>query len=549
MDTLPQAVLKFHSDAEKKIFNALKNSDLVHATALHSLNLPDHQYKQWAEADFVVVSPKGILVLEVKGGGVRRDQGQWVMTDRHGTERIRRESPFDQAKGARFSVQERLEKLLPEPLITKINFGFGVMFPDVVFDEQSVEWDSALIFDAVAHDRRQISSWLDKLFRYWSEKTGRNQRLSAAEVATLVKAMRPELDRVPALISRVGTTVEQLVQLTEDQYRYLDGLLLQPRVVLDGGAGTGKTFLAAEAARRLSAQDKDVLYLCRSPVLAWNIKNKLRDLPVDVLNFPVLQEMVAQGKSPNFDILIVDEGQDFLDMDSILFIDSLFENGFENGNWLFFMDSNNQGSIYETPDADAVKYLQSAGLPWPLRENCRNTRQIATATMLLTGGDIGRSKVQGDGLHVDYVYYSDDLEAISLTENILSRWTEDEQILPGEITLLSMTDWENSLVHNLDKRWRRRIQIVDPTSAFVPQNNSFTFSNIIDFKGLESRYVLLLDLDQFQGSASDISKLYVGTTRANALVCMMIPKKQKSIFDDLQRKNMPALRAALMDEE
>lgn len=548
MDTLPQAVFKFHSKAEEKIFKALKKTNLPGATALHSLNLPEHQYKQWAEADFVIVSPKGVLVLEVKGGGVRCNQGEWVITDRSGTDHVRRESPIDQARGARFALQKRLEGLVPVALVNRINFGFGLMFPDVVFDERSVEWDSALIFDAVSHDRHQSAIWLDKLYQYWAEKTGRQERLSDAEVSALIRVMRPELDCVPALISRVGTAVGDLISLTEDQYRYLDGLLLQPRVVVEGGAGTGKTFLAAEAARRLSATGKEVLFLCRSPVLAWNIREKLNTSLVRVLNLAALQEKSRQGQLPHFDVLVVDEGQDFLDMDSVLFLDSLFNNGLEEGRWLFFMDSNNQGSMYDTYDPDAMAYVRSAGIPWPLYDNCRNTRQIATATMLLTGGDIGRARIKGDGLNVEYTYYHDEAEAVLRVEELLSRWTEDEQVLPGDITVLSMTDWDSSLIRNLGKRWRRRFQIVDSTAGCHWHQSSLTFSNVLDFKGLENRYVVLLDLEKFEDTKADLSKLYVGMTRANAMMSLMVPTSLKPTLDQYQLNNLPALQAHLMDE-
>ena len=41
------------------------------AFAIHSLNLPDHAYKRYGEADFVLVDRRGLIVLEVKGGVVR----------------------------------------------------------------------------------------------------------------------------------------------------------------------------------------------------------------------------------------------------------------------------------------------------------------------------------------------------------------------------------------------------------------------------------------------------------------------------------------------
>lgn len=549
MHMLPQAVYNFQSSAEKKIFTSLEKVDFPGAIALHSLNLPEHQYKQWAEADFVIVSSKGVLVLEVKGGGVRCVKGLWSVIDRFGAEHNKSESPFDQARTARFSVEKRLNDLLPQELVKKINFGFGVVFPDVVFDGRSVEWDSELVFDAISHEKRQLSIWLVKLYRYWLGKTKKDLRLSDEEVSSIVKSMRPDLDQVPALISRVGSTFEKLVRLTEEQYRYLDGLLMQPRVIIDGGAGTGKTFLAIEATRRLAALGKHVLYVCRSPVLVSHVQWMITGDQVEVINYQGLMERLNEKKNIEFNVLVVDEGQDFLDVESLNALDSLFEGGLDKGNWLFFMDSNNQGSIYDKPDADILNYLKESSLVWPLYDNCRNTRQIAAATMLLTGGDIGRSRVKGDGLKVDFVYYGTDEEAIEHIEKLLTKWVDEEQITPGDITILSMREWGSSIAKLLNKRWRRRLHKVDVNSGAQWHSNSLTFSSVIDFKGLENKYILLIDFERFEVNKPDISKLYVGMTRGNAVVNVILPYDVKSMLDSLQCDNLSALQEYLIDED
>jgi hypothetical protein len=73
------------SNAERKVFDLLENLEMEDGwTALHSLNVSEHQYKQWCELDFVIVGPEGIIVLEVKGGGVECKDGIWHFTNRIG---------------------------------------------------------------------------------------------------------------------------------------------------------------------------------------------------------------------------------------------------------------------------------------------------------------------------------------------------------------------------------------------------------------------------------------------------------------------------------
>ena len=55
MKLLPENVYHFESAAEAKIFASLAKAE-IDGVALHSINLPEHAYKQWGEADFVIIS-------------------------------------------------------------------------------------------------------------------------------------------------------------------------------------------------------------------------------------------------------------------------------------------------------------------------------------------------------------------------------------------------------------------------------------------------------------------------------------------------------------
>ena len=109
MKLIPPVVYRFNSNAEKKIFDAMRKADSDPTVIVHSLNLPEHEYKQWAEADFVAVSSAGVMVIEVKGGRVACEDGIWLFTDRYGQVHRKSEGPFEQAKTARIAL-ERLDR-------------------------------------------------------------------------------------------------------------------------------------------------------------------------------------------------------------------------------------------------------------------------------------------------------------------------------------------------------------------------------------------------------------------------------------------------------
>ena len=87
-------------------------------------------------------------------------------------------------------------------------------------------------------------------------------------------------------------------------------------------------------ARSHTASGKKVLFVCRSPVLASFVRYQLNQSLVEVVNFAALKS--RPDALPDFDCLVVDEGQDMLDMESILAIDELFDGGISHGSWYFY---------------------------------------------------------------------------------------------------------------------------------------------------------------------------------------------------------------------
>ena len=87
----------------------------------------------------------------------------------------------------------------------------------------------------------------------------------------------------------------RLLQLTEQQYAILDTLARHTRVAIGGCAGSGKTFLAAEKARRLARQGFKVLVLCFNVLLARHLRHGLRDVDrIDVCSFDDLCHRIVR---------------------------------------------------------------------------------------------------------------------------------------------------------------------------------------------------------------------------------------------------------------
>lgn len=534
MKIVPQVVHKFESNAEKRVFDLLQNVDLgAGAVALHSLNLREHEYKQWAEADFVIIGAGGVLVLEIKGGGVScDDNGVWVFTNRFGREFRKSESPFDQARTARFSLEKLLLEKAGESLVQRVNFGWGCIFPDVRFQGvDTVEIDDSMIIDSKLRTSKDLQQWLQSLYSYWQRKTKKQQQLSVDEIATLAKNMRPSFDLVPPLRVRVRNVLENQLTLTNAQYSALDFSMANPRAVVMGGAGTGKTVLAMEACRRIAFTGGSPLLICRNKMLADVFKRELEGWNITAMHLDSMIDAEERGFVPRFTHLVIDEGQDFLELNIAMKLDEMIPGGISDGKWIKFMDVNNQGSMYGSIDESVLELFTSSAAKCPLIKNIRNTPEICRHLSWYTGvaepdiGELGLAVKVND----DEIYESRE-ELAEFVEKQLEEWLDNDGFEPSEITILSPCIQSESIIPFLSTRWKRRIRTLSESSTSVLTSSTINFSQIRDFKGLDSPLVLLVDLEFLDEEDKGIVQLYVGMSRANAVLVMPIPQSRRKEF-------------------
>src|SRR6185436_2727641 len=86
--------------------------------------------------------------------------------------------------------------------------------------------------------------------------------------ADIADLLRGDFDGRMSLRARADGVNKELLRLTTEQYAVLDGLADVERAFIRGGAGTGKTLLAVEEARRFAAAGNSVLLLCYNRALA-----------------------------------------------------------------------------------------------------------------------------------------------------------------------------------------------------------------------------------------------------------------------------------------
>jgi hypothetical protein len=482
--------------------------------SMHSLNLPRHEYKRFGEIDFVICGLDGLFVMEVKGGRVSCQDGIWETKNRYGeTERLR-ESPFKQAEGALHGLLKKLPAFLSNIFVV----GYGVVMPDVERLPHSAEWDCAVLADG--RDFRQFEKWLERFVKYWRAKDTRKKAATPSQLKVLRQHLRPDFEAVMPLHVSAHDVETRIARLTEDQLRLIDVVEANPRVICSGGAGTGKTMLALELAKRWGASGMKTVLACQSP---W-LKRFLERNAIPGLIVSLTESIYVSARRAGiekFDALIVDEGQDILNMDALSQLDRFLSGGISEGRWCFFHDTNNQSGLCGSYVPDAYDYLESfCPVRIPLKMNCRNSLPILQRIQSDLKADVGNSGV-GDGPAVREICVADADSAIQALEKELHDLVDAEGFNHGDIVVLSPLPFVQSWASSLSENLRDSISVLDDASPRYMNRHTIGFAQIGDFKGLESEVVVLVDMPRPGHNEPLRSLYYVGMSRARALLSMI----------------------------
>jgi hypothetical protein len=502
--------------------------------AYHSLNCSEHEYKRWAEIDFLLLGPDGAFVLEVKGGRVSRKEGVWIYTDRFGREHTSSEGPFEQAKSAMYALKKMLSEKyrLASVATDNLVFGFGVVFPHIEWDLDTTEMPREIVADSSSFSsKKSFERYLKRLKTYWLSKEKRPKRVSKSDLNAIRARIRPDVDVYPAFGVRLGQALDEMLSLTSEQYERLEIIESNEKVLISGGAGTGKTFLMMQCARRERALGKSPLVIVESPVLAAHLRLMESDPSIAVSAYRDLKKADRL-----FDVLLVDEGQDLLDLDVFTNLSDHLVGGMENGRWRWFMDENNQACISGTYDEEALRYL-GEGLGGerparvPLLKNVRNTKEVTKQIRLWTGADVGRSGVSGDGTAPTLVVVNDQGDVgTELTDVLVRLLTEDIRL--GDIGIILASTADGIIMDSLPQKLRGQCVPLDVNTVRADLKDRIVWGRADQFKGLERPAVLAVGFSGQNFARELKNELYVALTRCNYALWLFADKDLAKALSD-----------------
>jgi hypothetical protein len=523
------------SSAEVKTFNCLASVNFgPHWTAYHSINCCQHAYKKWAEIDFLLVGAEGCLVIEVKGGRIKRENGIWYYIDRWDQPHRNTEGPFNQAKTAMYALKGLMQSRygIPGETSDRLVFGWGVIFPDFNWSDDGPENPKELVAGPQEiSDPKAMEKYLGSVLEFWRKKHSVTNPLSQNELALIKRKLRPDIDLYPSLSTRVGWSLSAMQRLTEEQYERVDIIEQNERVVITGAAGTGKTFLMMQCARKEAGRGKSVLVVVHNPGLAWWIQYQVQNPLISISAY-----VNTQVISNTFDVLMVDEGQDLLDFDSLERLSGLLAGGLDKGRWRWFMDPSFQIGISGVFDPEALEYLLTGlaeGPPvrLPLCRNVRNTKEVVDATTQWTGVNIGRSEVRGHGRKPQMFIVRNENERNSKTVKIIDEF-RDQGAEFEEIGIVVPLDLDGSLFTQLPPRIKKKLVNLKLVALGEASNGKIVWGAVDEFKGLERPIILAIGFEDERYLKKDVAQLYVAMTRANfGFVALVSPGLGMEIMD------------------
>lgn len=461
------------------------------------------------ECDFVVAHPDhGVLCIEVKGGGISYDPAtdKWQSRDRHGL-RHNIKNPVEQARRSKHELLEKARQERGWPN-TFVRFRHGVIFPDIDSVPQHLGADKPRELFATRADLQAIEDWvLQRL-------TGGTEEPMGAPGMRVLEQLLARPFQLHAPLALTGADDDQVIhELTPQQFHILTAFEDLRRVAVGGGAGTGKTVLACEDARRQAALGRRTLMTCSSERLVEYLKESLNGTGVQVETFPALARrlgaesgqlttgaLFSMAEAPEivfdslaarpdlaFDAVIVDEAQDFPPATWVA-IDALASrsplsilHAYFDSNQRLYGELRTQFHAYEL-------------LPIRLTRNLRNTQHIHEATMHFYQGPA----LTADGpvgTQIRWTVSEDDKYESEVTEEV-RRLVNVERVSPSDVVVLCA---EGKAAKSLASRLHEKVQA------------GLTICTIADFKGLERRFVVLLA----SRDLSDIPELaYVALSRA-----------------------------------
>jgi hypothetical protein len=518
-------------DVLKRLQASLPDAyEIYHSVAWHCIHRGDDRH---GEIDVVIMAPTGnLLLMEIKAGNVILRSGSMFKVYSSGERDVARQCQVQYS-----AMVNRLGEAGIHPHVTNC-----LVLPDFSIDGSHV----------ISFPRDRIVDATD----YDLLGTKIKEFLAVGQGNSDLEAIRHFLKNEFRVSTNLAVLRDQLQSTTQ---QLADGLATWvPRIAVPTGAmriqataGSGKTQLAIRLLEDAAAQSQTSLYVCFNRSLADHM-GKIAPTRAHISSFHELcvdhyrrqhQEpdfadpsvfktvasfYLADSESfvPRYDLLIVDEGQDF----DPAWMGSLLPQLKEDGR-LYVMEDDDQ-RLYDREPFDLTDTVTVT-----CRDNHRSPKAVCQTinALSLTGSSItSRSPFSGEvpGFHV---YESDDLLTKITADAVVSLLARGFGI--HDIVVLTGRGRRKSTLLNSETigahRTRRFTGTYSRNAEPEWTEGDLLVESVYRFKGQSAPAIVLSEVDFVELSSLERRKLFVGMTRAQMAVEVVMSRAAEAILSGL----------------
>lgn len=460
------------------------------------------------EVDFIIfIEGEGIVLVELKANNPVKISKDEFIYNYNGFERIT-ENPFRKIKNITHQFKTILN--LDEDEKRDLFVSGIIVFPNLNYD-----FNEEICFDRFNYINSRIKYEEIPLCisLYFNQKKQREINrigfgVSPQKTNKVMEKIYLDFLKVDNTHTAIG--MEDLREVEKKAKRQLMNYFYTfsnfKRLLIDAPSSGGKSFLALQEILNRREDNFKIGYVCSSKGYLNKMIYSFHKTNVDISSYSTIDRGL---KKQTYDMLILDDFN--FNKKIISTLDGLLKGGIKKGNIWILCDSEkneNEISTFINEYNFENSYIK---LPFNFKNN------IAISNLV--------NKVLKKDVYIDSFFeYYNEVEFIGYTQDnfekklqsVLNRLTDIEKFKSNEIKIISFKEINDSSLSKLisHKKWQRWLK---PYYKAADEDLAYAF--IDDFSGLDSRAVILIDLDK---SITNIPlQLYKGVTRARQRLVIM----------------------------
>lgn len=482
---------------------------------------PASKGKVEGQIDFILLSKYGILIIEVKGGGLRVDENDEYYSYKRNGEEYKTQNPFNQAKEYTHTLKELIDKgiFIYRAVVLPSEAGFKLRGPqlegykNLLFSKKNfshlneLDEEKAInklffefIIDLAKSSRSKILKELNPSWtaeRINTERFKKYPELSSKKLKSLKSELFPVQNSYGYNPERINSEI-----ILKENYETLKGLRRNRKVIIQGAPGTGKTVIAKKfLAENILKQQKGIYY-CANKLIKSKIEHSVtRDYGISdtLIQFKVYHEnSINEDISKDIEFVIFDEAQEYFNKGLFELIEKL-ESEIELPKLLVLYDPK-QTIIYNFNDIAFYTdfYIENGYTHYLFDETYRcgqNEIIIELSNDILNGKEIQL-----------YVEVSDTVDMLKIIKEII----DEKKFLKSEQVILVHSYLIEDFKEVAKDYFNKDLEELIETNINIP-SSKIRFTTPIKYRGLENKAVYLIT-----NKLDEKSKVqnYVAVTRA-----------------------------------